>query len=369
MTLELKATILQRARELGFLAGIAPADALPSRAAFETFLARGYHADMAWLTRRPGERFDPRALLAGAKSVICLAAPYGPGACSMGVSPMCVAGVSPVEVSAAGGMGRSAAETATAEGGCATNACAEGGCATNDIAFALYARGRDYHRLLKKRCGQLLDAIRQLAPAMAAKICVDTAAINERSLAARAGLGWIGRNGCLITRPYGSFIFLAEIVTDLDLPCDQPARSRCGRCRRCLDACPTGALQPDGLIDCRRCISYLTIEHRGKIDLVSQPSEAVSAQAGEPVPPNALAKRIGGRIFGCDACQLACPWNRRHARGWEEFATPRHAALPSPQEILRWRPEDWDAFTRGSAMRRATYEMFLRNAAIAADSL
>ena len=302
---QLKALLLRLARELGFVrAGVAPAGRSPRADRFDRFLKLGCQAEMAYLQRDPQARCDPTRLLDGAASVICLAASYAP----------------------ADGPG-------------------EGG------AIARYARGRNYHRLLRKRCGKLVDALREAAPAMEARICVDTAPLLERDLAAAAGLGWIGRNGCLIDRELGSYLLLAEVVTDLPLPADGPAANGCGSCRACVDACPTGAIRPDGLVDSRRCVSYLTIEHRGAI-------------------PEEFRPGCGERVFGCDACQQACPYNRpgRLPPADAELAGPSELARTSIEAVLEWTQSDWDRLTRGSAGRRANYEMYLRNAAIAAGN-
>ena len=300
---ELKALVLALAGELGFArAGVAPAAASDRAERFREFLARGYHADMRYLSRRPDDRCDVRSALAGAASVICLAASYAPDA--------------------------------------------------RDPApghVARYARGRDYHRVLRGRCRRIVAELSRAEPALAARICVDTAPVLERDLAAAAGLGWIGRNGCLIDRRLGSYLVLAEIVTNLALPPDGPARNRCGRCRACVDACPTGAIGEDGLVDSRRCISYLTLEHRRAI-------------------PAEFAEAIGQRVLGCDVCQEACPFNRRAPAGDAELCGPTELARTPPAAMLDWTEQDWDRATRATAGRRVKYPMLLRNAAIAAGN-
>jgi epoxyqueuosine reductase len=299
----LKALILQRASGLGFVCvGIARARPSPRRQRFGRFLQRGCHAEMGWLARDPPSRCDPRTLLQGARSVICLAASYAPAP----------------------------ADEATAH-------------------VARYARGRDYHRLLRGRCRRLVEALSKAAPGVRTRICVDTSPLLERDLAAEAGLGWIGRNGCLLNRQFGSYLLLAEIITDLPLPPDSPAENRCGRCRACLRACPTGAIGEDGLVDSRRCISYLSIEHRGGIQ-------------------QEFRGGWGTWVFGCDVCQQVCPFNRRLSAGDAELRGPAPLARTPLGAILGWTAEDWDRLTRGSAARRARLDMFLRNAAIAAGN-
>ena len=327
---ELKALALRRAAEEGFVrAGVAPAPVAGAER-LAAFLASGRHADMAWLARSPAERFDATNLLPAAASIICLAASYAPGGPDDG-----------------GGH------------------------------VARYARGRDYHRLLKRRCRRIVESIVSAAPGTRTRICVDTAPASERSFAAAAGLGWIGRNGCLIVPGAGSYVVLAEVVTDLPLPPDGPMElggtdkplfglsvrntprtskrrlsvpphfaGGCGDCRACVDACPGGAIAGDGLVDCRRCVSYLTIEHRGPID---GPLRAV----------------LGDRLFGCDRCQEACPHNRGVRAGDAELLGPSELAKATPADVLEWTAEDWDRLTRGSAGRRASHAMYLRNAAMA----
>jgi len=295
----IKAHATGLARGLGFArVGVAPpVAARPER--FAEFLARGLHADMHYLARNPSARADARHLLPEARSVMCLAVSYAPDAAD-----------------------------------------------ESSGLIARYARGRDYHRVLRARCRKLLAALVEIVPDLKARICVDTAPLLERDLAAQAGLGWIGRNGCLIDPQLGSYLLLAEIVTNLPLPPDGPVADRCGGCRACIDACPAGAIGDDGLLDCRRCASYLTIEHRGAI--------------GEP-----LRKAMGRNVFGCDACQAACPFNRRAPAGDAALRGPSDLARTPLGEILDFTDADWDRLTRGSAARRATREMFARNAAIA----
>ncbi|OPX23558.1 MAG: tRNA epoxyqueuosine(34) reductase QueG [Planctomycetales bacterium 4484_123] len=299
----LKAVVLEEARRLGFAcAGIAPAETSPRAGRFQRFVELGLHAEMAYLGRDPAARADPRRLLAGAASVICLAVSYAPS-----------------DGDASAGL------------------------------IARYARGRDYHRLLRVRCRKLLEVLSARAPALRGRICVDTAPVLERDLAASAGLGWIGRNGCLVNRRWGSYLLLAEIIVDVPLPPDEPVANGCGSCRRCLRACPTGAIREDGLVDSRRCIGYLTIEHRGNL-------------------PEELCSTIGRRVFGCDACQEVCPYNRAVPAGDGELRGPSALARTPLAELLAWDQADWDRLTRGSAARRATWEMFLRNAAVAAGN-
>jgi epoxyqueuosine reductase len=194
----------------------------------------------------------------------------------------------------------------------------------------------------------MMEAIRRIAPEFRGRAFVDSAPVAERSLAAAAGLGWIGRNGCLIVPGLGSYVVLAEIVCNLELVPDGPLESSCGDCDACVRACPTGACLGDSLVDARRCLSYLTIEHRGPVGREFWPL-------------------WGTRVFGCDACQEACPHNRDLPAGDAGLLDP---AWPADETklaaILGWTQADWDAATTGSVRRRATFEMFLRNAVLAA---
>jgi len=290
------------ARHAGFArVGIAPAGPVPHAEGFERWLARGYHASMSYMAGRRDRRLDPRKLFPGARSVICLAAAYRP----------------------AGGPEGAAA------------------------FVARYARGCDYHKELKRRCRAVADAIRRIEPAFKCRAFVDSAPVMERSLAAAAGVGFIARNGMLIVPGLGSYVLLCEIICNLPLPPNSPIASQCESCGACVDACPTGAIRPDGLVDARRCISYLTIEHRARIDRSFWPL-------------------VGRCVFGCDACQEACPHNR-DAKPPPEPPAPAHSPL-ALAEILAWSEKDWDAATRGSAMRRASHGMFLRNASLAAGN-
>ena len=220
---------------------------------------------------------------------------------------------------------------------------------------ARYARGRDYHDVLKERCRLLADRIRQIAPEFEGRAFADSAPLAERSLAVAAGLGWIGRNGCLIVPQMGSYVVLAEIICNLKLEPDKPIEHGCGDCDACIRACRTGAILANSLIDGRRCLSYLTVEHRGQI-------------APE------LRQRWGSHIFGCDDCQNACPHNRITPPGDSELVQPPRSCAGGPgllherelSDLLSWCEGDWHAATDGCATRRATFEMFLRNTILAA---
>jgi epoxyqueuosine reductase len=206
-----------------------------------------------------------------------------------------------------------------------------------------YAWGDDYHEILKRRLDTLIRKLLEIQP-FDYKICVDTAPLLERSYAREAGLGWIGKNTCLINQKMGSWFFLAEILTSLDLETGAPAPDRCGTCTRCIDACPTAALTPEGL-DGRLCISYLTIELHSTI-------------------PENLRPLMGNHVFGCDICQDVCPWNRKAPVTRDEAFAPRHFAPPLERLAALTHAEFKEMF-RGTPVERARYRGFLRNVCIA----
>ncbi|MFP3936862.1 MAG: tRNA epoxyqueuosine(34) reductase QueG [Phycisphaerae bacterium] len=297
---ELARTVKRLALESGFVrAGIASAGAVTGAQMFTDWLSAGRHGAMDYLARNIDKRFDPRLLVEGARSVICVALSYAP----------------PPDAP--------------------------------ERAVARFARGRDYHRVAKQRLHRLMDRLREIEPGFSGRAFVDSAPLAERSLAVSAGLGWIGRNGCLIVPELGSYVVLGEIVCNLPLEADEPLGGGCGDCGRCVEACPTGALRGDGTMDARMCVSYLTTEHHGEID-------------------QRLQAKMGVRLFGCDACQRVCPHSADVPAGDGELTEERPIAKVTPADVLRWTEADWDAMTRGSTTRRADFRMWLRNAAIAA---
>lgn len=210
-----------------------------------------------------------------------------------------------------------------------------------------YALGRDYHKLMRNRLQKLADLIHAEIGDFGYRAFVDSAPVLEKALAEKAGLGWIGKHSNLINRKTGSWFFLGEIYTDLNLPIDVPATEHCGDCRACLEVCPTQAIVAPYQVDARLCISYLTIELHGPI-------------------PEDLRPLIGNRIYGCDDCQLVCPWNRFAKLTGEKDFNPRHRL--NAQELLEvfaWSEQDFLAKTEGSAIRRIGYERWLRNIAVA----
>ena len=212
---------------------------------------------------------------------------------------------------------------------------------------ARYALGRDYHKLMRQRLQRLADRIAELVGPFGHRVFVDSAPVLERALARNAGLGWIGKHTCLIDRDGGSWFFLGEIYLDLPLPVDVPATAHCGTCSRCIDVCPTQAITAPYRLDARRCISYLTIENDGPIPLEFR------------IP-------IGNRIFGCDDCQLVCPWNKFAKRSDEpDFRARNKLDEASLAELFAWTEAEFLQRTEGSAIRRSGYRRWLRNIAVA----
>jgi epoxyqueuosine reductase len=296
---QLAAQIKQQARALGFdLVGIADASPSRYRQYYREWLDDGRAGTMEYLRRRFEERVDPAVYMPGARSVICVGTNYHV----------------PLEPAAAG----------------------EG-------RIARYALGDDYHDHIKSRLYRLADWIRSQVPDVETRCGVDTAPVMEKELAARAGIGWIGKNTCVINEEIGSWVFLGEVITTLDLPADEPAVDRCGTCRRCIDACPTQAITEPYQLDARKCISYLTIEHRGEID-------------------PALKPQIGDWVYGCDICQDVCPWNSKAPPAIDEHLQPRFASgTVDLRQWLAWRDENYRATLRGSAMKRVKLPVLQRN--------
>jgi epoxyqueuosine reductase len=210
-----------------------------------------------------------------------------------------------------------------------------------------YALGRDYHKLMRNRLQKLAGRIAGVTGPFGHRVFTDSAPVLEKALARNAGLGWIGKHTLLLDRDAGSWFFLGEIYTDLPLPTDTSPSSHCGTCTRCIDICPTRAIIAPYQLDARRCISYLTIELRGSI-------------------PEDLRPLIGNRIFGCDDCQLACPWNKfARATSEEDFVARSGLDAPLLVDLFRWTEQDFLARTEGMAIRRTGYEGWLRNVAVA----
>ena len=272
------------------------------------WLAEGAEGDMGWMAATAERRGDPRALMAGAKSLVMLGLNYGPAD-------------DPLAVLAQKDRG----------------------------AISVYARNRDYHDVVKGRLKELAARLVAVARPQKAdvKVFVDTAPLMEKPLAARAGIGWQGKHTNLVSRQFGSWLFLGAILTDLELAPDTPERDHCGSCRACLDACPTGAFPAPYRLDARRCISYLTIEHKGPI-------------------PCELRPLIGNRIYGCDDCLAVCPWNKFAAAGRQtKLAARDDLAAPPLAELARLDDAAFRARFSGSPIKRIGRARFLRNVRIA----
>lgn len=218
---------------------------------------------------------------------------------------------------------------------------------TGSAYVSRYARGRDYHKLIRRRLQKLAHTIQDAAGPFGYRAFVDSAPVLERALAEKSGMGWIGKNTMLINKRAGSWFFLGELFTDLPLPVDEPVSDHCGSCSACLDVCPTDAFVAPNLLDATRCISYLTIELRTAI-------------------PEEFRKPMGNRIFGCDDCQIVCPWNKFSEATVEKDFSPRHG-LDDAQlvELFSWSERDFLKRTEGSAIRRIGYDCWLRNIAVA----
>ncbi|MFW2404204.1 MAG: tRNA epoxyqueuosine(34) reductase QueG [Gammaproteobacteria bacterium] len=218
---------------------------------------------------------------------------------------------------------------------------------SNHGYVARYTLGRDYHKLMRRRLQRLANRIEDAIGPFGYRVFVDSAPVLEKPLAEKSGLGWIGKHTNVINKDAGSWFLLGEIYTDLPLPLDEPASNHCGTCRACIDVCPTGAIVAPYVLDARLCISYLTIELRDSI-------------------PVELRAPIGNRIFGCDDCQIVCPWNKFAQPTDESDFQPRHELDSSDlTQLFAWTRAEWDERTTGSAIRRAGYEGWLRNIAVA----
>ncbi len=300
--------IKAKASGLGFdLCGVAPVDTFPELRFLPEWIARGYAGDMAYMARSADKRADVRNVVPGARSVIVTGTIYNTGP----------------------------------DRGPDTLAPAQAN-------VARYARGDDYHDVVKGRLDALLGWMRaESAAPFDARAYVDTGPIQERAYAQYAGLGWIGKNTCVINAERGSFFFLAEIITTLALEPDTQALEQCGSCRRCLDACPTGALVDAGVMDSTRCISYLTIELRGAI-------------------PADLRPAIGNHVYGCDICQEVCPYNQPAATS-TDAAWQAREGLDLPRLVDLWNRSDDDLrrLLKGSPMKRAKITGLRRNIAVA----
>lgn len=303
---ELTAMIKARAHALGFdKVGIIPATALDkaSDAGLRAWLESGYQAEMQWMVTHLEKRLDPASLMEGTRSIICVGMNY--------YNPDAYAPHDP-----------------------------------QALKIAKYARGTDYHSVVKDRLKALLAEIRNWAPGVQGRALTDSAPIMEKPLAVQAGLGWMGRHGNLITPDLGSWLFLGELLLDIDLVYEEtPVPNLCGSCRRCMDACPTEAIVADTVVDANRCISYWTIEYKGETF------------------PEAVRENLQGWIFGCDICQNVCPWNIKFARPTREAAFEPRPLNRAPQAdiLLSLDEEAFREAFRKSPLKRAKRTGLHRN--------
>jgi epoxyqueuosine reductase len=297
------------ASELGFTGiGVAAIDLPADEAFFLDWLRAGFNGEMGYMARHGRKRSRPAELIPGTVSCISVRMDYWPPASS-----------DPSATLADGNVGY----------------------------VSRYALGRDYHKVLRSRLQTLCERIQTEVGPFGHRVFTDSAPVLEKALARNAGLGWIGKHTNLIDRNAGSYFFLGEIYLDLQLPVDEPSTAHCGTCGACMPACPTGAIVAPYRLDARRCISYLTIELAGSI-------------------PVEFRAAIGNRIYGCDDCQLVCPWNKFARPTREKDFAVRHG-LDHAQlvELFAWSEEDFLEKTQGSAIRRIGYERWLRNIAVA----
>ena len=300
--------LLALAAQAGFArCGISVPDLSTDAAHLADWLGQGLYGTMDWMARNTQLRADPAALLPGTVRVVSVGMDYG--------------------------QDPQAAWDTLGDG--------------QQAYVARYALGRDYHKLMRNRLQKLAATLADEFGPLGFRVFVDSAPVLERALARNAGLGWIGKHTCLIDKRGGSWFFLGEIYIDLPLPVDAPSSAHCGSCTRCIDICPTAAIIAPHRLDARRCISYLTIEHEGSID-------------------EQLRPLIGNRIYGCDDCQLVCPWNKFAKRTDEpDFRARNQLDTASLADLFAWEEEEFLRRTEGSAIRRSGHERWLRNIAVA----
>lgn len=298
--------IRKEAQKHGFQAfGVTPASPGPEREELLKYLSLGYHGDMHWMHKNSARRSNPSILWSKARCIIMLGATYAPAH-----SPMAILGK------------------------------------PTRGAISVYAQGSDYHKVLMKRL-KILAEIIALRFNGETRLFVDTAPIMEKPLAQRAGLGWQGKHTNLVSKSHGSWLFLAEIFTTLNLPTDRTSRDHCGTCQACIDICPTNAFPAPYQLDARRCISYLTIEHKGHI-------------------PKIYRKAIANRIFGCDDCLSVCPWNKFAKTAAENSFQPRNElSAPRLMELVQLDDLSFRKLFSNSPVKRTGRDRFIRNVLIA----
>lgn len=302
------------AQELGFAElGVTDIDLGKHPKYLRRWLDDGRHGEMDWMLRHSDLRANPQRLVPGTLRLLSARMNY------------LVAGIDD-----------------------ATSKLDDG----NSAYVARYALGRDYHKVVRRRLAKIAARLVRLVPDASTRAFTDSAPVLEKAIAAKAGLGWIGKNTLLLNKSVGSFFFLGEIFTDAPLPPDVPmTENHCGSCTACMDVCPTGAITGPGQLDARRCIAYLTIEHKGDID-------------------ESLRDKIGNRIFGCDDCQLVCPWNKfAESAVLADFSPRSPFADGQLLDFWSWSEAKFLRLTEGMALRRLSYEQWRRNLAIALGNM
>jgi epoxyqueuosine reductase len=307
--LQVKKVLADQARAHGFDAlGVASIELTEDERHLISWLDAGFHGDMDYMRRHGSMRTHPEELAPGTVRVVSVRMNYWP--------------------SEARDAREVLAEPATAY-------------------VSRYAMGRDYHKTMRRALARLAEDMAGRIGTFGYRVCVDSAPVLEKALARNAGLGWIGKHTNLLARDAGSYFFLGEILTDLPLPLDAPATAHCGTCEACIPACPTQAIVAPHRLDARRCISYLTIEHKGPI-------------------PEELRPGLGNRIYGCDDCQLVCPWNKfARMASHPDFKVRNRLDSSSLVELFAWTKREFEVRMQGSAIYRIGYERWLRNIAVA----
>ncbi|MBS0416566.1 MAG: tRNA epoxyqueuosine(34) reductase QueG [Proteobacteria bacterium] len=304
-----KQSLIEGARALGFSRlGVASVEIPEDARHLLSWLAAGYHGEMEYMQRHGSMRTRPQELAPGTVRVLSVRMDYWPG----------------------------------------DSADAEAVLADSTLGYiSRYALGRDYHKVMRQALARLAEATARRIGPFGYRVCVDSAPVLEKAFARNAGLGWIGKHTNLIARDAGSWFFIGELLTDLPLPVDEAATAHCGTCSACIPACPTGAIVAPHQLDARRCISYLTIEHKSAI------------------PPE-LRPALGNRIYGCDDCQLVCPWNKfAQAAAHPDFKVRHRLDATQLTQLFAWTQAEFDERMRGSAIYRIGYERWSRNIAVA----
>jgi len=305
---ELTSSIKSWGVELGFQQiGVTDCNLSPAEGRLAEWIAQGFHGDMDYMAVHGTRRTRPVELIPGTVRVISARMNYYP-------------------------VGAEASESVLIDGARAH--------------VARYALGRDYHKVVRQRLQELAERMREMVGPFGFRVFTDSAPVMEVELATKAGIGWRGKHTLLLHREAGSWFFLGEIYTDLPLPIDEPVSGHCGTCTQCIDVCPTRAIVAPYVVDARRCISYLTIEHHGAI-------------------PESLRPLLGNRIYGCDDCQLVCPWNKFAQRTSIPDFEPREGLDGASMSVLfLWSEDEFNARLTGSAIRRIGHERWLRNLAV-----